>query len=54
LTEAKKIYLWALQGKKEVVGSDYISTLDTVNNLDVLYVDQGKLAETEKMYIRAL
>ena len=29
-------------------------TLDTVNNLGILYADQGKLAEAEAMYIRAL
>lgn len=30
------------------------STLDTINNLGLLYVDQGKLVEAEKMYERAL
>lgn len=29
-------------------------TLDTVNNLRNLYTDQGKMAEAETMYIRAL
>jgi tetratricopeptide (TPR) repeat protein len=32
----------------------HTSTLDTVNNLGQLYADQGKLKETEAMYIRAL
>jgi tetratricopeptide (TPR) repeat protein len=31
-----------------------ISILRTVNNLGLLYVDQGKLDEAEKMYMRAL
>ena len=35
-------------------GPDHTSTLDTVNNLGVLYVDQDKLDEAEKMYQRAL
>jgi hypothetical protein len=33
---------------------DYISTLDTVNNLGVLYKSEGKLEEAEKMYSRVL
>jgi hypothetical protein len=35
-------------------GPDHISTLETVNNLGTLYRDQGKLAEAEQMYQRAL
>jgi tetratricopeptide (TPR) repeat protein len=31
-----------------------MSTLDTVNNLGILYKNQGKLAEAEAIYIRAL
>ena len=45
------MYIRALEGKEEALGPDYTSTLDTVNNLGVLYADQGKLAEAEKMYI---
>lgn len=33
---------------------DRTSTLDTVNNLSVLYGDQGKLNEAEQMCLRAL
>ncbi|KAK5202327.1 hypothetical protein LTR41_011928 [Exophiala xenobiotica] len=44
----------ALAGKDKVLGPDHTSTLDTVNNLGVLYANQGKLVEAEKMYIRAL
>src|SRR3569833_1941568 len=36
------------------IGQDHISTLDTVNNLGSLYVDQGRLVEAESMYQRAL
>jgi hypothetical protein len=48
------MYIRALQDCKEVLGPDHISTLDIVNNLGNLYVNQNKLAEAEKMYIRAL
>jgi tetratricopeptide (TPR) repeat protein len=48
------MYIRALQGYEEALGPDHTSTLDTVNNLGLLYADQGKLAEAEKMYIRAL
>jgi hypothetical protein len=36
------------------IGPDHTSTLNTVNNLGLLYRDQGKLAEAEKMYLRGL
>jgi tetratricopeptide (TPR) repeat protein len=35
-------------------GTVTTSTLSTVNNLGLLYADQGKLAEAEAMYNRAL
>ncbi|KAN0070367.1 TPR-like protein [Elaphomyces granulatus] len=68
LDEAEKMYERALQGKEKAWGPDHTSTLDTekawgpdhtstldtVNNLGVLYADQGKLDEAEKMYQRAL
>ena len=38
LTEAEKMYLRALDGKEKALGPTYTSTLDTVNNLGVLYV----------------
>lgn len=44
----------ALQGYKKVWGLDNTSTLDAVNNLGSLYVDQGKLDDAEKMFQRAL
>jgi hypothetical protein len=37
-----------------MLGPDYTLTLGTVNNLSVLYGDQGKLAEAEEIYLRAL
>jgi Tetratricopeptide repeat len=41
-------------GRVKALGPDHTSTLDTVNNLGNLYRDQGKLPESEKMYLRAL
>ena len=48
------MYQRALQGYKKALGAEHILTLDTVGNLGILYADQGKLAEAEKMYQRAL
>ena len=39
---------------REALGANHTSTLGTVSNLGVLYTDQGKLDEAEKMYQRAL
>ncbi|KAH8744290.1 putative kinesin light chain, partial [Hyaloscypha finlandica] len=36
------------------LGAEYPSTLDTVSNLGILYADQGKLAEAEKIYEQTL
>jgi hypothetical protein len=48
------MYIRVLQGKEVVLGLKYILILDTVNNLSLLYTDQGKLVEVEVMYIRVL
>ncbi len=54
IAEAEKMYRRALDGKEKAWGPDHTSTLDTVNNLGLLYADQGKLVEAEEMYQRAL
>jgi tetratricopeptide (TPR) repeat protein len=54
LAEAEQMYERALQGYEKAFGTEYTSTLDTVNNLGNLYANQGKLAEAEQMYERAL
>ena len=54
MAEAEAIYMRALKGKKKAWGTEHISTLNTVNNLGLLYKDQGKIAEAEAIYIRAL
>ena len=40
-----------IRRKKKAWGPDHTSTLDTVNNLGLLYSDQGKLAEAEALYL---
>jgi tetratricopeptide (TPR) repeat protein len=50
----ESLYLRALRGKEEALGAKHTSTLDTVNNLGMLYKNQGKLKEAEGMYLRAL
>jgi tetratricopeptide (TPR) repeat protein len=48
------MYERALQGREEALGPTHTSTLQTVNNLVSLYVDQGKLDKAEQTYERAL
>jgi hypothetical protein len=48
------MFVRALAGKEKALGPDHASTLDTVHSLGLLYSDQGKLAEAEQMYQRAL
>jgi tetratricopeptide (TPR) repeat protein len=43
-----------LQGYEKALGAEHTSTLDAVTCLGILYRDQGKLAEAEEMYMRAL
>ncbi len=44
------MYKYTLQGKEKALSLEHISTLETVNNLGLLYIDQGKLGKVEKMY----
>ena len=48
------MYERALEGYEKAWEPEHPSTLDTVNNLGNLYADQGKMAEAEKMHLRAL
>ncbi|SLM38624.1 Tetratricopeptide-like helical domain [Lasallia pustulata] len=68
MAEAEAMYRRALEGKEKAWGPEHTSTLDTekawgpehtstldtVNNLGLLYKDQGKMAEAEAMFRRAL
>ena len=53
-TEVEGLYVRALTGYEEALGAKHTSTLDTVNNLGVLYKNQGRMKEAEEMYLRAL
>jgi tetratricopeptide (TPR) repeat protein len=48
------MYQRALEGYEKALGRDHTSTLNTVNNLGLLYADQGRPTEAESMYQRAL
>ena len=48
------MYMRALSEFQQARGFTHTSTLDTFNNLDVLYRNQGKLEQAEKIYIPAL
>jgi tetratricopeptide (TPR) repeat protein len=54
LDKAEKMYQRALQGKEKAWGPEHTSTLDTVNNLGILYENLRRLDEAEKMFQRAL
>jgi hypothetical protein len=47
-TEAEEIYLRALRGYEKAWGVEHTSMLNTVNNVGVLYSDQGKMEEEEE------
>jgi hypothetical protein len=42
----------ALDGRFFALGVDHTSTLDTINNLEILYRAQGRLDQVEQMYMR--
>lgn len=48
------MYLRVLAGYEKVWGPKHTSTLNTVNNLGLLYSDQDKMKEVEDIYLRAL
>ena len=50
----QQILLRALAGCEGALGPKHTSTLDTVNNLGILYQGQGRYEEAEQMYDRAL
>ncbi len=53
LPHARKC-LESVQGGNDLESQDNQNTLNTVNNLGILYVCQGKMTEAEAMYQRAL
>ena len=48
------MYEWALAGRERVLGPEHTNTLITANKLSLLYLNQGKLAESKAMYDRVL
>ena len=54
MNEAEEMYLRALTGYEKAWGPDHTSTLATVINLGILYINQCKMNKAEEMYLRAL
>jgi Flp pilus assembly protein TadD len=48
------MYKCVLQEYKKALGLEHTSTLEIVNNLGILYTNQGKLGKAEKMYEHTL
>jgi hypothetical protein len=46
---AEQMYVRALQGHKKALGREYTSTLNTVNNLGLLYIKQGKMEKVKQL-----
>jgi hypothetical protein len=42
ITEAEGMYVQVLQDYEKAMGPEHTSTLRTINNLSLLYADQGK------------
>ncbi|KIM99308.1 hypothetical protein OIDMADRAFT_126800, partial [Oidiodendron maius Zn] len=52
--EAKKIYRQALELKRTAIGNAHPSTLDSMNNLAIVYRRQGKYTEAEALHQQTL
>jgi len=48
--EAEQMHRQALELKKDVLGSEHPSTLNSINNLALVLRSQGKYEEAEQMY----
>jgi tetratricopeptide (TPR) repeat protein len=48
------MYDRALQGREKALGAEHTSTLEIVNNLGIVYRNQGKLTKAKQMFDRAL
>jgi hypothetical protein len=48
------MYMRALQSYEETLRPNYTSTLNTVNELGILYKNRGKLTEAKAMFMPAL
>jgi len=54
LNDAEIMYDRALAGYEKALGPEDPSTLETLNNLGLLYTEQGRLKDADIMYVRAL
>ena len=54
MKEVEDMYLRVLIGYEKAWGLEHISTFNTINNLRVLYMNQGKMKEAEDIYLRIL
>ncbi len=52
--EVEDMYLQALTEYEKIWDSEHTLTLNTINNLELLYSNQDKMKEVEDMYLRAL
>lgn len=52
--EAEAMYLRALERYEQMFGAECPPALKTINNLGLLFTDQGSLPQLETMYLRAL
>ena len=53
IKKAKAMYRQALKGYEKACGPEHTSMLDTVTNLGILCINQGKTKEAEVMFRRA-
>ncbi|KAL2817897.1 hypothetical protein BDW59DRAFT_181989 [Aspergillus cavernicola] len=51
LKEAEESYKRALAGKKKLLGADHTSTLETMNNLGLVYTNRRKMQDAEQMLL---
>ena len=54
MKKAEEIYLRILIEYEKAWGAKYISIFNIINNLGLLYSDQGKMKEAKEIYLRAL
>jgi len=54
LNREEEMYRWVLEGRKQAVEPDHLSTLDVVSCLGMPSATQGRLDEAEQIYKRAL
>lgn len=52
--EPEEMYGWALRSTEKTFGRNHESTLDIIQNLEVIYCKQRRLKQSRKMHYRAL